>query len=168
LPAIKFREEFPFLNEPGCPPELKILASDKITAWRNYKNAHTQLFDCSRLQQCTETARNVIQNKLNNELIYEELRYYQKYRKIYGQHEIFTYMRRLRELRALKPGELVREYENTFKNIYRYTKLIASKPKPHLSLQHQAKLKELEIRIAELESLLEQHGLKDIIKKIKA
>ena len=38
-----FREQWAFLSEPDCPPELKILAADKITAYRLY---HTGRMFC--------------------------------------------------------------------------------------------------------------------------
>ena len=53
----RFREEWPFLSDPGCPAELKILAADKITAWNNIRTLHEKLFSCSSLEDCFETAK---------------------------------------------------------------------------------------------------------------
>src|SRR5690606_8218532 len=44
---VKFRDEWPFLSQPDCPPELKILAANKITAYHHYTRAHELLFDCT-------------------------------------------------------------------------------------------------------------------------
>ena len=49
----RFRDDFPFLRAPDCPPELKILAADKITAHERYIQAHERLFDCTTLNECT-------------------------------------------------------------------------------------------------------------------
>ena len=48
----RFRDDFPFLRAPDCPPELKILAADKITAHERYIQAHERLFDCTTLNEC--------------------------------------------------------------------------------------------------------------------
>ena len=56
----RFRDDFPFLRAPDCPPELKILAADKITAHERYIQAHERLFDCTTLNECYTTAREAI------------------------------------------------------------------------------------------------------------
>lgn len=60
----RFRDDFPFLRAPDCPPELKILAADKITAHERYIQAHERLFDCTTLNECYTTAREAIENFL--------------------------------------------------------------------------------------------------------
>ena len=57
----RFRDDFPFLRAPDCPPELKILAADKITAHERYIQAHERLFDCTTLNECYTTAREAIE-----------------------------------------------------------------------------------------------------------
>lgn len=37
---LSFRDEFPFLNDPKCPPELEALASRKFARYHNYVNLH--------------------------------------------------------------------------------------------------------------------------------
>ena len=58
-----FREKWPFLSDPHCPAELKILATDKISAYHNFVSAHEQLHSCTDLETCFETARKVIENQ---------------------------------------------------------------------------------------------------------
>lgn len=55
-----FREDWPFLSKPDCPPELKILAADKITAWANFAAEHERLFSCVSAEQCLETAKKCV------------------------------------------------------------------------------------------------------------
>lgn len=62
----RFRDDFPFLRAPDCPPELKILAADKITAHERYIQAHERLFDCTTLNECYTTAREAIENFQEN------------------------------------------------------------------------------------------------------
>ena len=40
---IGFREEFPFLNSPDCPYELKALVTDKFSSYYRYKELHKKL-----------------------------------------------------------------------------------------------------------------------------
>jgi len=39
-PKRKLRDDYPFLADPTCPPELKIIIGDKITSYHNYCDAY--------------------------------------------------------------------------------------------------------------------------------
>ena len=91
----KFRDEFSFLKEEDCPQELKVLATDKITAYNNYKEAHEKLqkVESGTVEISEEEkavlAKNVTTYFEENEAIKAELDYYQKNKKILGKHSIF-------------------------------------------------------------------------------
>jgi hypothetical protein len=154
-PKRSFRTEFPFLSRANCPPELKALAADKITAWENYTAAHEKLFDCNSLDQCYETAFDVVENYLENRLIYEELEYYGKNGSILGKHRIFDQYKKYQRLRGYNVIELVKLHEKTLPHrIWRIESVIKKGDKPHLAGEWQKRLEEAQAELAEVKRLL--------------
>lgn len=86
------RDQYPFLDAPDCPDELKILVADKISAYRRYKEAHAQLAKCNAGEiTLTETeqlalAATATSNFANSEAIQKELDYYKEHGKILAEH----------------------------------------------------------------------------------
>ena len=80
------REEWPFLDKPDCPPELKILAADKITAYRNYVREHEKLYSCSTLDDCLRAAEKCILFYCQNRKIVAEFAYYKEHGTVLGKH----------------------------------------------------------------------------------
>jgi len=130
-PKRSFRAQFPFLSRPDCPPELKALAADKITAWENYTAGHEKLFDCSSLDECYHAAFDVVENYLENRLIYEELEYYGKHGNILGKHRIFDQYKKYERLRGYNVIELVELLRKTLPHrIWRIESEIKKGDKP--------------------------------------
>src|SRR5690606_22808518 len=147
---IKFRDEFPYLDDIGCPPELKILATDKITTYKKFKDAHKALFDCTTNEQQYLTAKLVIENYIDNTLNYNELKYYHKHKKLLGKHPIFASLNRLKELRRSSPIELIEKQTKLKQNIWRIESELKKGDKPHLQVEREQRLK---LRLAELEEV---------------
>lgn len=91
----KFREEYTFLAEPDCPKELKILATDKITAYNAYKAIHEKLQQVKEgkleisEEEKIKLADEAVELFNESELIKAELDYYQENKKIKAKHPIF-------------------------------------------------------------------------------
>jgi hypothetical protein len=118
-PVVKLREEYPFLNDPKCPDELKILVADKITAHKNYCDAHSQLSGCTNDEDLFLTSRDVVENYLDNKLIFEELNHYKKTGKLLMEHPIFEDRKRDAEIKQLNISELIKLKKNLEMNIWR-------------------------------------------------
>src|SRR5690606_34407985 len=134
------RADYTFLSEPGTPPELKVLVSNKITAYHEYKAAHAKLFDCTTLDEDLNTVRNLVENYIENHAIHQELSHYQKNRSILGKHPIFEEMQRLKHFRNLSTVDLYKRKRNIEHNIWRIEKLIAEGKKPHLDFDRRRKI----------------------------
>lgn len=157
IPRVKFRENWPFLSEPDCPPELKILAADKITAWEESVRGHEELFQCTTPEQCFETAKKVVENNSNNRKIFSEFMYYREHRSVLGEHPIFKESRRMAELRALPVLELVRRKENLEEAIWRAGNEISKGTKPHLRAEREARIREKQRLLAEVDRMLKDY-----------
>jgi len=154
-----FRAEFSFLSRPDCPPELKVLAADKITAWEKYTAGHEKLFDCSSIDECCEAAANVVENYKENRLIFEELEYYAKNGSILGKHRIFDQYKKYQRLRGYNVIELVKLHENTLPHrIWRIENEMKKGDKPHLKAEREKRLQEVKAELAEVKRLLSING----------
>lgn len=144
-----FRESWPFLSEPDCPIELKVLAADKITAWRNYTSAHNSLFDCATTESCFEVAKKVIINYMENRKIYSEFAYYNEHHSVLGKHPIFAQAKRLSELRKMSVISLLKKQRNLEGAIWRINNEIGKKDKPWLLAERETRrtMKESELKI---------------------
>lgn len=157
VPTRQFRKDWPFLAEPTCPPELKILAADKITAYSTYVSEHKKLASCTSLQQCFECAKKIIENYKENRKILSEFAYYKEHGKTLGEHPIFSEMQRLSDLRSLPITKLLKKKRNLEDNIWRIQSEIRKNDKPHLLDTRQERLKSRQRELAEVNRLIEDY-----------
>lgn len=159
-PAMKeravtsLRGQFPFLNDPGTPVELKALVTERITRYHEYSNLYQQLRNCSTVEECAATARRLLNAYLDNQAIYRELHYYQKYGKVLGKHPMFRHFQQLAYLRSSSVKDLLREQQKTKDNIWRVNSEIKKGNKPHLDGKRRQKLQEYELKLQEINRLL--------------
>lgn len=156
-PHRRFRDDFPFLRDPDCPQELKILAADKITAHERYIQAHDHLFDCTTLDECYQTARAAIENFQENRSIFAELDYYREHHAILGKHRIFDHLRQLRRLKALNIVELIAEQRRLRLAIWRINDEIKKGTKPHLLTEREQRRSQKEALLTEINNLIEAY-----------
>ena len=154
-PKPKFRDDFPFLKEPNCPHELQILVGYKITAYHNYIDGHKKLFECTNLDDCTNNARNVIENYKENRLIYDELEYYKEHKHCLGKHPIFKLRKKFEEFQGMNVRDLLRLYDQTIPHrIWRIKSEMKKGDKPHLDSSRRKSLLECEAQLAEIGRIL--------------
>lgn len=152
-----FREQWPFLSEPDCPAELKVLAADKISAYWNYVEGHEQLWNCRTLEECYETARKVVENFLQNRRIEDEFCNWRDRHVLLGKHPVFRQSRRLRELRSLSIVELMRKKKNLEGAIWRVKDEIRKGDRPHLRAARERRLQEKEEQLAEVGRMIQSY-----------
>jgi hypothetical protein len=149
--ARSFRSEWPFLSDPECPQELKALTADKISCWERYTEAHRKLFDCSSIEECSETARTLLENYKENRQIFDELSYYKQHNTVLGLHPVFKQYKRFAELRKLNVVALVELYSKTLPHrIWRIKSEIAKGDKPHLISERERRLKDAVSELSEV------------------
>lgn len=152
-----FREEWTFLSKPDCPPELKILAADKITAWSEFSRAHEALFDCLTPEQCLETAKRCVFFYHQNRKIFSEFAHYRETGQILGKHPVFTESRRFREMQTAGPWELMRRQHNLRSAVSRLRGQLASGDRPDLEAGRRELLRSKERELAEVERILDNY-----------
>lgn len=131
------REEWPFLDDPDCPPELKILAADKITALRNFAREHERLSSCDSLEACLETARKCVFFYCQNRKILSEFAYYKEHGAVLGKHPIFEEYARRQELVDMGILDLERRRSNLRDAIWRLEKQLRMGERPDLAERRQ-------------------------------
>jgi hypothetical protein len=150
----KLRDEYPFLSSPTCPPELKILAADKITAYHTYCAAHRRLVDCCNPSEQLATVTELVEAFITNRLIYEEFAYYAQHGTVLGRHRIFEEYKQIRQLRSLPVIELFKLQQKLEYNIWRIQRLLKSKKQPHLRPDREQSLHAKSAQLAEVLRLL--------------
>lgn len=156
-PARSFREDWPFLSRPDCPPELKILAADKITAWTNFAREHEKLFDCVTPEQCLEHAKNCVFYYQQNRKIFSEFAHYQDTGHVLGKHPVFGEVRRSHEMLSAGPIELMRRQHNLRAAISRLKRQMGADGRPDLDAGRAELLATKERELAEVEKILENY-----------
>lgn len=148
------REQYPFLNKENCPQELKILVSDKISAYYNYCDAHAKLSACSTKKECYETADIVINNFIENRLIHDELNHYLKTGKVLGKNPIFEEIKAVNKLKTMPVLELYKYYEKLKHRIWRNDDEIKKNKKPYLKYKREERRESYKRELLECERLL--------------
>lgn len=150
-----FRDEFPFLDRPGCPVELEALASRKFTKYRAYVRLHRQLRDCTDLAQCTKVAGELVDNYIDNRRIWQELNWYKEHGTLLGKHPAFAEFRRRKQLNFMPVKQLMERLRQVEMNIWRVRNEMAKGDRPHLDAMRRERLAGYEKERADILRLLE-------------
>jgi hypothetical protein len=154
IPSVRYREEFPFLNDPDCPPELKILISDRITSYYNYKSANRRIFTATSEEELFKASRDTVENWLENKLIWRELNHYKEKKEILGAHPIFAWMQRSTEIRSMRIGQLVELKENLRINLVKNKKKIRTEKDNPSNGKRVKRVEQMEKEFIEVNRLL--------------
>lgn len=135
--------------------ELEALASRKFTKYRAYVRLHRQLRDCTSLEDCAKVAGELVDNYIDNRLIWQELNWYKEHGSLLGKHPAFAEFRRRRELNNLPVKELMKRQRQVEMNIWRVKSEMAKGDKPHLDATRRERLAGYEKERADIVRLLE-------------
>lgn len=154
-PKRRIRNDWPFLSDPECPPELKLLISDKITVYTDCIKNYNHLTNCSNHEELLHTVSSLVTNYIENHEIYQELSYYKKNGNMLGVHPIFQQMNRLKELRDFNTMDLFKKKKNLEHAIWRNESKIKKENRPDLLPDRQKKIKALKLELSEVNRLLQ-------------
>ena len=151
--GLKLHSHYPFLREPDCPDEFKILVNDAITAFYNFKESHEELFhkvaNAEEPQLTDEEifkiADLLLQDFHLNKDIHAELEHYQQHKEILGEHPIFSNLKLKREVEAMSAEELAKTKNNIASTISKKRKQLEDETDPE-------KVETLKIQILHLET----------------
>ncbi|MFP9100909.1 hypothetical protein ACLI09_17825 [Flavobacterium sp. RHBU_24] len=107
----KIADEYPFLDDPGCPDELKILLHDKLAACRRYKEAHEQLAKHNSgeakvtEEEALQLAKTATENFAESEAMKKELDYYKEKNTLLAEHPRLKRIAMEREVSAMTNEE---------------------------------------------------------------
>lgn len=135
--------------------ELEALASRKFSRYHNYVKLHSELRDCTSLQQCADISRELIDSYIENRMIWEELNYYKEHHILLGKHPAFAEFRRRNELLQLPVKDLLHRQRQVENNIWRVKSEIAKGDKPHLNPIRRERLEGYEKELADINRLLQ-------------
>ena len=147
---IKLRDEFPFLNDPACPDELKALVTDKFTHYYAYVDAHRELLTvvpeegkepvAMTNDEIFDLAKAAVQNYEVNQAIWAELNEYKKTGKVLGKHPIFVTRKKQELIDNESPKQLGVRSANLVNYINRSTKELEVTVEPERRAKLQGKI----------------------------
>jgi hypothetical protein len=152
--SIRLRDDFPFLAQPNCPDEFKILVHDMLTAYANYVDAHKRLFDAASGEELQGIATAVVEGYLENRQIWDELNHYKLTGKVLGKHPIFKTTDRILEIRNMTTAELVKLQKSLMNNIARTRKTVADHPEHTNTQARKQSIAKWEVELVTVNSLL--------------
>ena len=115
--VIRFRENYPFLKDPDCPDELKIMVADMFSAYDRYRDAYTLLSPENPDAENLGAAKQVVENYLDNRAMWEELDYYKQNNTLLGKHPIFEELQLKKEITGIADIDLSKKLGNASANI---------------------------------------------------
>ena len=152
--AIRLRDEFPFLASPDCPDEFKILVHDMINAYSDYVDGHKRLFEATTGEELQEIAAGVVEDYLENHLIWDELNHFKATGKILGKHEIFATTDRMLEIRNMSTAEHTKLHNNLKSNISKTKKLVEKDPGHKNTADRKQSIANWEVELVEVKRIL--------------
>ena len=135
--------------------ELEALASRKFTRYRAYVRLYRQLRDCTTTEQCAKVAGELVENYIDNRLIWQELAWYREHGTLLGRHPAFAEFRRRHALLGKPVKELMKRLRQVEMNIWRVKSEMAKGDKPHLDAGRKERLAGYEKERADILRLLE-------------
>lgn len=135
--------------------ELEALASRKFTKYRAYVRLHQKLRGCAGLAECAETAGELVDNYIDNRLIWQELTWYQEHGSLLGKHPAFAEFRRRKKLVNMPVKKLMTRLRQVEMNIWRVNSELAKGDKPHLDAVRRERMAGYEKERADILRLLE-------------
>ena len=147
--GLKIRVEFPFLKEENCPDEMKVLVSDKITAFQKVLEARAELFkhkdgQAFSEEEILEHCKSAVENFQLNQEIYDELNHFKEEKEILGKHPIFSELMLKKEIEAMTGAEAQKEKTNLASRISKTKKKAENAKTKDTKEPFLAELKELE------------------------
>jgi hypothetical protein len=142
------------LRRIDCPPELKILVADMLTAHDAYKLSHEALFSVNTFEQIHQASRDTVENYLENRRIWDELNHYKTNGTILGKHPIFDWMKRQDAIRHMKVGDLVTMKIRIENNLVRNRASVRRQPGHPATADRQERIHKMELELSEVNRLL--------------
>ena len=99
-------------------------------------------------------SRSTVQNYLLNRSIWDELNYYKEHGEILGKHPIFSWMRRVEDIRRMKIGDLVGLKIRLENNLVRNRAILRKEPDSVETARRKERITHMEQELIEVNRLL--------------
>lgn len=153
--TIKLREHFPFLKDPNCPNEAKILVADMISSYEKYRETHATLFDATSEEEILKACQNIVEPYLENRDIWEELEHFKKTGEFLGEHPVFHLKEQFELLKNMDGKKLAKRRETLINGINRNKKDIEKgEANPEQIESWRKALAKRELELVEVDRLL--------------
>jgi len=115
--VIRFRENYPFLKDATCPDELKVMVANMFAAYDRYRDAYALLSPENPDVDNLSAAKEVVENYLDNKVMWAELDHYKENNTLLGEHPIFAELELKKEISGIADIDLSKKLGNASANI---------------------------------------------------
>lgn len=115
---------------------------------------HEQLTCCGTREQCAKVAGELIENFIDNRMMWLELDYYKQHKTILGKHPIFNEFKQKRLLLSMSLRDMLARRKQLEMNIWRTKSLIKKGGSPELQTKRRERLKAYEAEMADIVRLI--------------
>lgn len=143
----RFRMMYPFLGDRNIPPEIKALATDKISTYWRIVELHSQLFVCHKNKDCLAVAGELVDTFVEDLEIKAELDHYRDFKEVLGKHRMFKQAAAVDKIRRMSLKELFIKERQLRDNIWRINNEIAKGDKPYLEQERKKRLQDKEAEL---------------------
>ncbi|HNW74557.1 MAG TPA: hypothetical protein PKN44_13090 [Bacteroidales bacterium] len=142
------------MRRTDCPAELKILVADMLSAHENYVQAHDLLFTATTHEDLHAASVQAVENYLENRRIWKELNHYKRTGELLGEHPIFSWIHRQKEIRSMRVSELVKLKARLENNLVRNRAALRRQPGHPQTRARQNRIKKMEMELSEVNRLI--------------
>lgn len=128
----------------------------KFRSYRKYIELHKQLRDAKSLDECAKMSRELIDNYMDNRMIWDELNYYKQHHALLGKHPAFEEFKRRKDLHSMSVKQLLKRKQQILDNIWRVTSEMKKGDKPHLNTVRQNRLEGYQRELADINKVLDE------------
>ncbi len=158
---VSLRDEFPFLNEEGCPDIIYVVVGRRIAAYRKYQALHAKLQEVNAgTIEVTEEEKLQLTIDCDaafseNRLLWEELEHYAKTKEILGKHPMFKEDNIKKEVESMTQEQLVKFTSSSVKYFHDQKKALEKfKDKPEEIEKINSRIADREFKLALVNSKL--------------
>ena len=119
-----------------------------------YKEGHASLFTARTHDEISNASRDTVENYLENRKIWNEFNYYKQKGIILGKHPIFTWLKRVDQIRGMKISELVMLNKRLEHNLVTNRSAVKKQPNHPETANRIERIKEMEKELSEVNRLL--------------
>ena len=125
-----------------------------LSAHDNYVKGHDLLFTATNNEEMHKVAAMTVENYLANRTIWKELNHYKRTGELLGEHPIFSWIHRQKEIRSMRVSELVKLKARLENNLVRNRAALRRQPGHPRTRSRKERIEKMESELSEVNRMI--------------